>query len=152
MDEETLIQKHMGLVITIAKKFRPNSDYEHAEYIQEGSIALLRAIRKFDPTRNVQLSTFAWKYIHKAILKYILKQNKNKQVAQLSTDLPNKNTVSTIQEILHKNLTDKERTIIEMRLNNYTFEEIGKKIGCTRGWSNRLFNRAAQKIRDEHAR
>lgn len=152
MDENELVQRHLGLVVTIAKKFRPTNDYEHSEYIQEGSIALLRAIRKFDPSRNVQLSTFAWKYIHKAILKYILKQNKNKQVAQLLTDLPNTHTVSTIQEILPKNLTEKERTIIEMRLEGYTFEEIGKKIGCTRGWSNRLFNRGAEKIRNEYAR
>ena len=152
MTENELVQRHLGLVVTIAKKFRPSNDYEHSEYIQEGSIALLRAIRKFDPERNVQLSTFAWKYIHKAILKYILKQNKNKQTAQLSEDLPNRHAISAIKEILPKNLTNKERIIIEMRLDNYTFEEIGKKIGCTRGWSNRLFNRAAQKIRDEHAR
>ena len=151
MDENELIQHNLGLVITIAKKFKPANDYEYSEYVQEGSIALLRAIRKFDPTR-AKLSTFAWKYIHKAILKYILKQNKNKQTAQLSEDLPNKNAISVIKDMLPNTLTPKERTIIEMRLENYTFEQIGKHIGCTRGWSNRLFNRAAEKIRDEHAK
>ena len=66
MDENKLVQENLGLVITIAKKFKPINHDEYSEYVQIGSIALLRAIRKFDPSR-AKLSTFAWRYITKAI-------------------------------------------------------------------------------------
>lgn len=56
--EAEIIEKNMGLVYMIVKRFSAKS-YETEDLVQIGSIGLLKAVRKFDFNFNVKFSTYA---------------------------------------------------------------------------------------------
>ena len=61
---------NMRLVITLARGFY-KSGLAVTDLVQEGSIGLMRAIEKFDPTRGFRFSTYASWWIRQAILRSI---------------------------------------------------------------------------------
>jgi RNA polymerase sigma-32 factor len=54
----------------------------HADLIQEGSIGLMKAVKRFDPERNVRLVSFAIHWIKAEIHEYILR---NWRLVKLAT-------------------------------------------------------------------
>ena len=56
--EETLVEENMRLVFSVAGRFR-STGYEMEDLVQLGSIGLVKAIKKFDLSYDVKLSTYA---------------------------------------------------------------------------------------------
>jgi RNA polymerase sigma-32 factor len=67
-----LILSHLRLVASIARGY---SGYglPQADLIQEGNIGLMKAVRRFDPTRGVRLVSFAMHWIKAEIHEYIVR-------------------------------------------------------------------------------
>lgn len=142
--ENQLVQDNLGLVVRIAKSFSPINATELEEYIQVGAIGLLKAIRKHDPELG-KLSTIAWQAIRWEILKYMRGANKHSHVGliQDAVYMPHDN----MWECLPSTLSDKEKLILKLKTEGYTFKDIGIKVGYTRGWVNRLYQSAIKKIK-----
>lgn len=150
-NEDKLIRSNLGLVIKIAKGFNPRDINELDEYIQIGTIGLLKAIRKYNPNKG-KLSTIAWPYIYYGILKVIQTQIKYNEALPMETFFNNSAVVVTptsLKTLLPNSLTSLEKQIIHMRLEyKHTFKEIGSQLGgYTRGWANKKYKTAIQKIR-----
>ena len=67
-----LVTSHLRLVIAIARGYL-GYGLPHADLIQEGNIGLMKAVKRFDPTRGVRLVSFAIHWIKAEIHEYILK-------------------------------------------------------------------------------
>jgi RNA polymerase sigma-32 factor len=67
-----LVTSHLRFVVHIARGY---SGYglPHADLIQEGNIGLMKAVRRFDPTMNVRLVSFAVHWIRAEIHEFILR-------------------------------------------------------------------------------
>ncbi len=66
-----LVQANLRLVVKIAMEYQ--SVYTNLlDLIQEGNIGLMKAVSKFDPTRNARLGYYASWWIRSYILKYLL--------------------------------------------------------------------------------
>ena len=153
--EEQLVETNMPLVVSLVKSFRPPNSTEFEEYLQCGSIGLLKAIRKHNPT-IAKLSTIAWYYIRWEIIRYM---NKAFKIQRLHTEasnyllnktniVQNKPISSELFELLPTNLNQSEQTVILMRHQGYTFQEIGTTLGnYTRGWASKLYKSAIEKIK-----
>lgn len=76
-DREKLIRANLPLVVSRAKRFN-HSDMDLEDLIQEGNIGLIKAIDKYEPARNVKITTYATWWIDQAIRRSI--SNKSKVV------------------------------------------------------------------------
>ena len=69
---DRLLRAHLSFVVSIARKYRrygvPMNDL-----VQEGSIGLLHAIRKFDPAAGARLSTYARWWVRAAIQDHVVR-------------------------------------------------------------------------------
>ena len=87
-DEEAkalLISSNLGLVRSVIGKFS-NIGYERDDLFQLGSIGLIKAIYKFDPSYNVKFSTYAVPMIEGEIRRY-LRDNSLLRVSRQIKDL-----------------------------------------------------------------
>jgi len=69
---QRLVLSHMKLVVKIAQKFR-GYGLPLMDLISEGSIGLMKAVKKFDPDMGYRLATYAAWWIKATIQDYILK-------------------------------------------------------------------------------
>ena len=67
-----LVLSHLRLVISIARGYL-GYGLPHADLIQEGNIGLMKAVKRFDPSRGVRLVSFAIHWVKAEIHEYILK-------------------------------------------------------------------------------
>lgn len=143
--ENNVVQENLGLVVSqVVRYLISNNDPNYDDYVQAGSIALLKAIRGYDPNRGAKLSTYAWESIQKAIQKEAHKlYNKYKR---LPDNLFTEN-VDSIWEILPDNLTENEKQAFDLRLQNMSLSEIGQEMGYSKEWINQLLNSAIEKIK-----
>ena len=69
---QRMVFSHLRFVVHIARSY---SGYglPQADLIQEGNIGLMKAVKRFDPSHNVRLVSFAVHWIRAEIHEYILK-------------------------------------------------------------------------------
>jgi RNA polymerase sigma-32 factor len=66
-----LVTSHLGLVVKIARGYA-GYGLPAADLVSEGNVGLMLAVRRFDPDRNVRLSTYCVWWIRAAIQDYVL--------------------------------------------------------------------------------
>jgi RNA polymerase sigma-32 factor len=76
-----LVLSHLRLVVATARGYL-GYGLPHADLIQEGTIGLMKAVKRFDPDRNVRLVSFAIHWIKAEIHEYILR---NWRLVKLAT-------------------------------------------------------------------
>ncbi len=67
-----LVQSHLRLVVKIALEYHRKSSASLMDLIQEGTLGLMNAIRKYNPFKGVRLGVYAQWWIRAYILRYLL--------------------------------------------------------------------------------
>jgi RNA polymerase sigma-32 factor len=67
-----LIVSHLRFVVKIARAYR-NSGLPMSDLVQEGTLGLIHAVRRFNPDRGVRLSTYALWWIRAAIQDHVVR-------------------------------------------------------------------------------
>ena len=67
-----LIASHLRFVIKIARTYR-NSGLPVSDLVQEGTLGLIHAVRRFNPDRGVRLSTYAMWWIRAAMQEHVVR-------------------------------------------------------------------------------
>lgn len=70
---EALVREHMPLVRKIARSFR-RYGLDQEDLVQEGTVGLVIAIRRFDASRGAKLSTYAGFWIRAMLFDFVFKQ------------------------------------------------------------------------------
>ena len=66
-----IVNHNLRLVVSIAKKYAGGDSDKFLELIEEGNMGLIKAIEKFDSSRDIKLSTYATWWIRQAITRSI---------------------------------------------------------------------------------
>jgi RNA polymerase sigma-32 factor len=67
-----LVLSHLRLVVAVARGYL-GYGLPHADLIQEGNIGLMKAVKRYDPSRGVRLVSFAIHWVKAEIHEYILR-------------------------------------------------------------------------------
>jgi RNA polymerase sigma-32 factor len=67
-----LVVSHLRVVVAVARGYL-GYGLPHADLIQEGNIGLMKAVKRFDPERNIRLVSFAIHWIKAEMHEFILK-------------------------------------------------------------------------------
>ena len=174
--KDILINHNLRLVAHIVKKYQGSGEAD--DLISVGAIGLIKAINTFEYDKGTQLSTYAAKCIENEILMLLRLNKKHKNVLSIQEslgqdkdgneieledilfsddnvvfDAVNNNILADkLNEIISKNLTEREATIIKMRygLNNapaLTQREVAAKLGISRSYISRLETKALSIIK-----
>ena len=113
-----LIMSHLRFVAHIARGY---SGYglPHADLIQEGNIGLMKAVRRFDPTMNVRLVSFAVHWIRAEIHEFILR---NWRIVKVAT--------TKAQRKLFFNLRSSKKRL--GWFSNEEVDQVAETLGVTR--------------------
>lgn len=144
LTEEELIHQNIGLVKKIVRIFNP-ADSDTEEYYSVGLIGLLMAIRKHDQAKG-ELSTLAWSCIYNSILNYVKKEKKHPHLS--ISNIPCYVYGDSILEYLPDNLTNIEKSIINLRLQGFTLHEIDHKYNKNNGWAGNQYYDILKKIKE----
>ena len=146
--EEELVHEHYGLVVSQALSFFYSSYFD--DYIQAGLIGLLKAIRNYNSDKS-KFSTFATVCIRNEMVTFDRKIKK-KSFNNIVFDTENieifvrdKNKEPLPKDWLPNSLTEEDRFIIELKLQNYTNKEICSFLSCSKYvLSNKIKNISAK--------
>jgi RNA polymerase sigma-32 factor len=111
-----LVLAHMRFVAFIAHGYK-GYGLEQADLIQEGTIGLMKAVKRFNPHRKVRLSSFSVYWIRAEIHEYIFKNWKIVKVA----------TTKAQRKLFFK--LRQAKSHIYQSLNNDQAEEIATNLG-----------------------
>lgn len=105
-----LIVSHLRFVIRIARRYR-RTGLPLADLVQEGTVGLILAVRRFRPERGVRLSTYAMWSIRAAIQDYVVR---SWSMVRVGTTAKQKSLFFSLSRVLSG-----EATAIETRLAEF---------------------------------
>ena len=173
-----LIEHNLRLVVYIAKKFE-NKTTSTEDLVSIGTIGLMKAVKTFNPEKNIKLATYASRCIENEILMHLRKVNNIK--SEMSFDEPlsvdwdgNELTLRDVlgtdpndvfEEIEYDDekrllrqtvaaLPEKERNLMTLRFGldgneSLTQKQLADKMGISQSYISRLEKRILQKIKNE---
>lgn len=180
-NRELLIIHNLRLVVYIAKKFESKTTSTE-DLVSIGTIGLMKAVKTFNPEKNIKLATYASRCIENEILMYLRKINNAK--GEVSFDEPlsvdwdgNELTLRDVlgtdpddvfeeieyddeKRLLRKTvdeLPEKERNLMVMRFGldgtkGKTQKQLADSMGISQSYISRLEKRILEKIKNEMLR
>ena len=174
---EALYKKYEPVISYYANKYSKLVEGKGIDYndlYQEGLIGLIKAVDGFKEQKDIRFSTFAFVCIKRSIISAVRKASRKKHSAlnesysldysseddNLSFDNIISNNVGGIEdllvskeknnkfnELLSKSLTDFEKEVYDLRINNFSYDEIATMLGKTRKAVDGTLSRIRVKIR-----
>jgi len=122
------------LIRILARKFATPSSPED-DLFQEGTLAYMRALQTFDPTRDTKLETYASRVITNRFIDISRRQADS--VVELVEDemsgasypansLDDEMNLQEIKKILATHVADLDRAIFNSYIEGFSYEEMGK--------------------------
>jgi RNA polymerase sigma factor, sigma-70 family len=175
LTRDELVTKNMGYVITLARQYS-NELLSTNDLINEGSIGLIKAAEKFDPSRGKPFVTFAAPYIRHSIEEAIRKVTGETPVFSTDENLPvGSNNNYTLLNVLEDKdapkadlvmeqaslsddlvrafdvLNEREKAVVQgffgIEGERKTMAEIGEELGLKRERVRQIRNQAVKKLK-----
>lgn len=168
--KKVIIEANLRLVVSIARKHNKD-DTGLLDWVSEGNFSLMRAVEKFDYTRDVRFATYASLAIAKDFARKIPAEARRLDkpgavsMANISRDLRISQTADfsaidrarkSLIQVIKNNLDDREQYIIIyhfgltgtlIRKDKKTLKEIGEHLGLTKERVRQLELIALQKLK-----
>lgn len=180
-NRELLITRNLRLVVYIAKKFE-SAPTSTEDLVSIGTIGLMKAVKTFEPSKNIKLATYASRCIENEILMHLRKVSNSKtemsfdeplsvdwdgneltlrdvlgtEPDEISETLENDDEKRLLRRVVDS-LPEKERNLMYMRFglggkDEHTQKELADMMGISQSYISRLEKKIIEKIRSEMIR
>ncbi|RPI25713.1 MAG: sigma-70 family RNA polymerase sigma factor [Chloroflexota bacterium] len=146
--QDTLVRRHEGLVHCILRR-QAAGGLAYAELVQEGRIALWRAVLGFDPGRGVAFSTYAGTAIERRIWQVVARARRHGQRPRGGLSVGQTDRLEAVGEAWHRarvhaalleavaHLPDRLQVILVAHYGLHgqtpcTWQTIGQQLGVTK--------------------
>ena len=131
IDKTTLIKNYEGIVVCLARSFRPRNREEKRDLIQAGYLGLLAASKLYDPTKygHVKFSSYAWIAIKNEMIKQWRQNTENESLSILLED--RRKRINIFHYLT--SLTEVQENIVRMKLAGFDFRTIATTLNKTLG-------------------
>lgn len=161
-----LAARYLLSVEIMAGRLAPDIDREQTknDLVQEGFMALLRAVRSYKADRGTGFSAYVAVCVKNGMLKYLQKNNKGIAVelgdeeleALLGThdeDIPErviieKERMEELYRLIDSALSERERQVLGAVLEGMTYEQTGDRLGMSVKQVNNAMQRVRKKLRE----
>lgn len=174
---EIIYKKYEPVIKYYAKKYNnliEGKGIDYNDLMQEGLIGLVHAINNFKKQKNIKFSTFAFICIKRKILSAVRDANRKKhsilnesysldyklgedekELMEVTSNinggiedvLVSKEDNKIFNRMLNESLSDFEKMVYDLRINNFTYEEIAHTLGKTEKSVERALSRIREKIK-----
>lgn len=165
------IKENMGLVYKVINEQYYDKKYEFTkeDMVQTGLLALYKAIQTFDENKNIKFSTFAMTVIKNDLLKFATRDYEKYSGVINDTETSLNSTVSNDDDMsmedrlgieedfselegsellsyIRERKSEKVVKMVMMLSEGYTYEEVGKKLGCSKQYVNSTMKKLAEEL------
>ena len=161
------IERHIPLVRHVIKLYGYGDALAYDEKVAIGMIGIAVALERFDPTRNVKLSSWIAYQVDKALrneIRYELRQRRcfTSGADGFEASVPsyseepvdagiareeNARLVKLALESLNELDSRSQRVIRGVVLEGRSQEDVGREIGATQSWTSRILQTALDKLK-----
>ena len=127
---EELLQRYRGLLFTLCSRFR-HRGLEIDDLIQEATIALWRNRERLLALGSIQQAALTWKVARNAVIDAL---RRYEDTEELPEGFDEREEDSSLMQELHEQiarLEEPDRSIVNMQLEGYSYEEIGQRLEMT---------------------
>ena len=148
----TLLIKYKGMIRKVSRNYFITRGVDHEDFVQEASLAFIKAIQRYSPDKGSQFSTFAYQCMDNRLRDIVRSNhslnNENFNNAQSITELNGKQSEripgthtpdpisqairnETIEKILFlakEELSKKQYDVLMLFLEGYSYAEIQEKL------------------------
>lgn len=144
------INDYSKLITTLAKRFTQNIEFQK-DLEQEGYLGLLNAQMKYDNTKNVKFSTFAYTCIKNSMISFF-NTNVAQQYSELNFDIESSENI--LDSIIHleeidnvlNSCSEQTKEIILQKLNGLTTREIAKNMKISKSQVSYILSKEKDKL------
>lgn len=128
---DELLERYRGLIFSLCRRFN-HRGLEVEDLVQEATIALWKAHERVLPLPKMQQAALVWRIAHNAVVDSLRRIEDTDALPEEYDEVAEEENPH-IRE-LHEQialLDEPNRTIVQMQLEGYSYEEIGQKLGLT---------------------
>jgi len=151
-DKQKLVLENLNLVYHLANKRDKYRNDEDA--IQYGMLGLCQAADRFDPSKGIKFSTFAYSYVvhwldgEYSDIKYKANKYRLVNIEEVENSLRRENDLESLLEfdMLINSVNLKLRNILILMFEGYTQKEIADKLGVTKQYINNMIKKFKESV------
>ncbi len=124
------------------------ADRDNEDLVQEGMVALLRAIKTYNLQGEASFETYASRCIHNAIIDELRKAPEPSLPITEDVEAPTETMLVELAEAIASILTPTERRVLELKLSAMSYAEIAKELGIEKKKVDNLIMSAKKKLKE----
>lgn len=171
MNINEAIRENKGLIYEVINRYYYNKKYDFVrdDLFQVGQLSLYKAIQTFDENKNIKFSTFAMTVIKNDLLKFATRDYEKYSGVINDTETSLNSTVSNDDDMsmedrlgieedfselegsellsyIRERKSEKVVKMVMMLSEGYTYQEVGKKLGCSKQYVNSTMKKLAEEL------
>lgn len=159
---EKIAFHYLGLINKLSNQYKIE-DYDTSDFTQEGLLALLSAVKSYDPSQNTSFKNYALLCVKNRFNSLVRKSNSQRQLSNKDTvsiedleitdernnpesQMLNRERLAYLDEKAKRLLSRMEHTVLSFYIKGYSYKEISIALNISEKAVDNALSRAKKKL------